>query len=108
LDDVQKARLLGSALGLLMPVEFEETFGLVMVEAMACGTPVVAFARGGISEVIQDGINGFLCRTVEEAVGAVGRLGQINRARVRANCEARFSDAAMVDAYEQLYRDLLS
>jgi len=102
-DDAVKDQLLGSAAALLMPVEWEEPFGIVTVEAMACGTPVVGFHRGALPEIIRDGSTGFLCRTVEQAVGAVGRLGLIDRRRVRAECERRFSAAAIVAAYEQLY-----
>jgi glycosyltransferase involved in cell wall biosynthesis len=107
-DDVQKSCLLGEAGALLMPVEWEEPFGIVMAEALACGTPVVGFARGSVPEVIRDGVNGFLCRTVTEAVGAVARLHRIDRAAVRADCEERFSERAVVDAYERLYREVLA
>jgi glycosyltransferase involved in cell wall biosynthesis len=106
-DDGAKNRLLGSAAALLMPVEWEEPFGIVMAEALACGTPVIGFARGSVPEVVRHGETGYLCRTVEEAVTAVGGLGAIDRAAVRADCEARFSDTAIVDAYEQLYLDLV-
>jgi glycosyltransferase involved in cell wall biosynthesis len=68
----------------------------------------VAFARGGIPEVIRDGVNGVLCRTAEDAVAAAGQLDRIDRAGVRADCEARFSDDAMVSAYERLYREVIA
>ena len=107
-DDGQKNVLLGSAAALLMPVEWEEPFGIVMVEALACGTPVIGFARGSIPEVIQDGVNGYVCRTIEEAVAAVGCLQRIDRTLVRADCEARFGDRAIVDVYERLYRQAVT
>src|SRR5262249_23475091 len=75
--DAQKNELLGQAAALLMPVDWEEPFGIVMAEALACGTPVVGFARGAVPEVIRDGVNGFLCRSVAEAVAAVGHLPRI-------------------------------
>jgi glycosyltransferase involved in cell wall biosynthesis len=107
-DDEQKNALLGSALALLFPTSWEEAFGLVMTEAMACGTPVIAFARGAVPEVIHDGVTGFVCRDVSEAVRAVSRLHLIDRKAVRAECEARFGEAAMVDAYERLYLDMVA
>jgi glycosyltransferase involved in cell wall biosynthesis len=107
-DDVTKNRLLGAAAALLMPVEWDEPFGIVMAEALACGTPVIAFRRGGIPEVVQDGVTGYVCRTVEEAVTAVGRLDGLNRVAARADCEERFSQKAVVDAYEALYRELVT
>ncbi len=105
LDDVQKNALLGSSSALLMPVEWEEPFGIVMAEAMACGTPVIGFARGSVAEVIRDGSNGFLCSTVEEGAKAVERIAQIDRSEVRADCEKRFSHFAVVDSYENLYHE---
>ena len=106
-DDIQKSELLGGACALVFPTHWEETFGLVMVEAMACGTPVIGFARGAVPEVVQEGVNGYLCRSVEEAVAAVKRLDLIDRRAVRADCEARFSDSDMVSAYESLYLDMV-
>jgi glycosyltransferase involved in cell wall biosynthesis len=106
-DDTQKNTLLGYAAALLMPIEWEEPFGIVMAEAMACGTPVIGFARGSLPEVIREGMNGYLCGTVDEAVSAIGRLDRIDRAAVRSDCEARFSDRAIVDAYELLYREMV-
>lgn len=105
-DDTQKNTLLGSAAALLMPIEWEEPFGIVMAEALACGTPVIGFARGSVAEVVRDGINGYLCRDVREAATAVARLGRIDRAAARADCEARFGARAIVDAYERLYREM--
>jgi glycosyltransferase involved in cell wall biosynthesis len=105
-DDTQKNTLLGSAAALLMPIEWEEPFGIVMAEALACGTPVIGFARGSVPEVVRDGINGYLCRDVDEAVAAVARLDRIDRATVRADGQARFGDRAVVDAYERLYFEM--
>lgn len=107
-DDAGKNRLLGSAAALLMPVEWEEPFGIVMAEAFACGTPVIGFARGSVPEVVRDGVTGFLCSSVEGAAEAVRRLDRIERATVRADFEARFSDAAIVAAYERLYEEAMS
>jgi glycosyltransferase involved in cell wall biosynthesis len=107
-DDAAKNIWLGQAAALLMPIEWEEPFGVVMAEACACGTPVIAFARGSVPEVVRDGINGFVCRTVDEAAGAVEQLDTIDRSRVRADCEARFSGRAITDQYENLYIELLA
>jgi glycosyltransferase involved in cell wall biosynthesis len=106
-DDAQKNALLGSAAALLMPINWEEPFGIVMAEAFACGTPVIAFARGSVPEVVREGVNGFACRTVAEAVAAVGRLDRIDRRSVRADCEARFAGSVIADAYESLYLELI-
>lgn len=106
-DDRQKNALLGGAAALLFPSTVNETFGIVMAEAMACGTPVIGFDRGSVREVINDGVTGFVCRGVDDAAAAVARLGSINRAAVRADCEARFSDRVMVDAYETLLGEVV-
>ena len=106
LDDAGKNALLGRAAALLMPIEWEEPFGIVMAEALACGTPVIGFARGSVPEIVRDGVNGFVVHDVDGAVRAVGRLDTIDRRVVRADCEARFSDHAIVDAYVALYREM--
>jgi len=99
--------LVGAAAALLMPVEWAEPFGIVMAEALACGTPVVGFPLGSVPEVVRDGVTGYLCRTPEDAVSAVGRLDRLDRSAARADCEARFSDRAIVDAYERLYVEMV-
>jgi glycosyltransferase involved in cell wall biosynthesis len=106
-DDAGKNALLGRAAALLMPIEWEEPFGIVMAEALACGTPVIGFARGSVPEVVRDGVNGFVVQDVAGAVAAVARVGAIDRRVVRADCEARFSDQAIVDAYEAVYREMI-
>jgi glycosyltransferase involved in cell wall biosynthesis len=108
LDDAGKSELLSGAAALLMPVEWDEPFGLVMIEALACGTPVIGFPRGAVPEVVRDDETGFLCRSVDEAAAAVGRLGRIDRRRARADCEARFSARCYVDAYEALYFEMVA
>jgi glycosyltransferase involved in cell wall biosynthesis len=102
-DDRQKNTWLGRSAALLMPIEWEEPFGIVMTEALACGTPVIAFRRGSVPDVIRDGVNGFACATVPEAVEAVGRIAELDRAVVRADCEARYDVHALVAQYEQVY-----
>lgn len=96
-DDEAKNRLLGQAAALLFPIDWKEAFGIVMAEAMACGTPVVGFPRGSVPEVIEHGVTGFVCPDVETAAASVGRISGLDRARVRAACEARFSDRVLVD-----------
>ena len=99
--------LLGGALGLLHLIHFDEPFGLSVVEAMACGTPVIAHARGSMPELIADGVSGFLTTDEAQAVKAVARLGALDRAAVRAHA-ARFSVARMVDGYLRAYRAVLT
>jgi glycosyltransferase involved in cell wall biosynthesis len=106
-DDPAKNRLLGGAAALLMPIEWEEPFGIVMAEALACGTPVIGFSRGSVPEVVRDGVNGFVVADVDAAVRAVARLGDIDRATVRRDCEQRFSCDTIVNAYEDIYREVI-
>jgi len=107
-DDDAKNRWLGQAAALLMPIAWEEPFGIVMAEAFACGTPVVAFRRGSVPEVVIDGVNGFTCRSADDAVQAVASLDRIDRRAVRADCERRFGASVIVDEYEALYYEQLA
>jgi glycosyltransferase involved in cell wall biosynthesis len=104
----ERDRLLGSAEALLHPIRFEEPFGLSIVEAMACGTPVIAFRRGSMPEVIRDGVTGFLVESVDEAVKAVHRVGELERRACRRWVEERFSQRQMVDGYLEVYERILS
>ena len=105
-DDGGKRALLGGAAAMLMPIEWEEPFPVVLPESMLCGTPLVAFRRGGVPEGIDHGRTGFLCDTVDEMAALVPQLTAIDRAAVRAEAMRRFSEAAVVSAYEQLYERL--
>jgi len=102
-DDRGKNELLGSSAALLMPILWEEPFGIVMAEALACGTPVIGLRRGSVPEVVQDGVAGFVCENVDGMVAAVARIPAINRHTCRAICEQRFSDEAITQAYLDLY-----
>jgi glycosyltransferase involved in cell wall biosynthesis len=103
----RRAEMLGGATALLHLVDFDEPFGFSVVEAMACGTPVVARRRGSMSEIICDGENGFLVDTTDEAVDAVRRSSPLDRRAVRASVETRFGVERMVDEYVALYRRLV-
>lgn len=107
-DDAQKNDLLSRAAALLMAIEWEEPFGIVMVEAMACGTPIIGFARGAVSEVVRDGVNGFIVRDVHEAAAAVQKLPTLQRAGVRRDAEQRFSADVIVSDYERLYERMVT
>jgi len=102
----EKARFLGNAAAVLFPIDWPEPFGLVMIEAMASGTPVIAFNCGSVPEVIDHGVTGFIVETVPEAIQAVGQLDQIDRSRVRQVFEKRFSVARMARDYERIYKTL--
>jgi glycosyltransferase involved in cell wall biosynthesis len=102
----QKWEFLGEARGLLFPIDWPEPFGLSMIEALACGTPVIARPCGSAPEVVRDGEVGFLGETVDQLVDAVKRIDLIDRARCRAYAEERFSVGVMTDQYEAVYRAL--
>jgi glycosyltransferase involved in cell wall biosynthesis len=102
-----KRALLANADALLFPIEWQEPFGLVMIEALATGTPVIGFRRASVPEVIDDGVTGFVVDNVEEMAEAIGRLGEIDRATCRRQAEDRFSVQRMVDDVEAMYRDVL-
>ncbi|HET7409734.1 MAG TPA: glycosyltransferase family 4 protein [Paracoccaceae bacterium] len=106
IGDADKARFLGDAAAVLFPIDWPEPFGLVMIEAMACGTPVIAFDCGSVPEVIEPGVTGYVVRSIDEAVRAIGELGRLERAGVRRAFEERFSVARMARDYERIY-DLL-
>jgi glycosyltransferase involved in cell wall biosynthesis len=103
INEQQKSAVLGGAHALLFPIDWDEPFGLVMIEAMACGTPVIAYGRGSVPEVIDDGVSGFIVSSIEEAAAAVGNLGQLDRAKVRATFERRFTVERMTRDYVDLY-----
>jgi glycosyltransferase involved in cell wall biosynthesis len=102
-DDEQKARLLGQASALLVPVQWSEPFGIVFAEALACGTPVISCPRGALPEIVRDGLEGFLVETVEDGCRAVGRLAEIDRGACRRRAEEEFSAPVIVGRYEALY-----
>jgi glycosyltransferase involved in cell wall biosynthesis len=102
----EKQDFLSGAAALLFPIDWPEPFGLVMIEAMACGTPVIAFGRGSVPEVITPGISGFIVDGVAGAVAAVGRLASLNRRDCRAEFERRFTVAHMAANYLDIYRRL--
>ena len=108
ISDHQKSTFLGGAEALLFPIDWPEPFGLVMIEAMACGTPVVAFRCGSTSEVIEAGKTGYLVETLEQAVAAAGRAHLLDREAIRARFELRFSATAMARRYLDVYGDLLA
>jgi len=102
----QKAEFLSGALALLMPIDWPEPFGLVMIESMACGTPVIAFNRGSVPEVIEDGLTGFIVEDEVGAIGAVERLDMLPREMVRTRFEERFTARRMAGDYLAVYRDI--
>ena len=107
IDEQGKCQFLGNALGLLFPIDWPEPFGLVMIEAMACGTPVLAFRNGSVAEVIEDGVTGHIVETVAEAILKVGSLIRLDRGRVRRRFEERFTSARMARDYVSVYQSLL-
>lgn len=106
-NNQEKNKLLGNAKAFLMPVTWDEPFGIVMTEALACGTPVIGFKRGAVPEVIINGYNGFVCDDTEQMVAAVQKINLIKRENCRKILEEKFSSTAIADQYEQLYKRAL-
>ena len=104
--DGQKSEFLSGAIGLLAPIDWPEPFGLVMIEAMACGTPVIAFNRGSVPEVVDEGVTGFVVEDETSAVAAVSQLANVSREGVRQRFEERFTARRMATDYLQVYREL--
>jgi glycosyltransferase involved in cell wall biosynthesis len=105
-NDSEKNDLLSGAAALLMPIEWDEPFGIVMAEALACGTPVIGFARGAVPEIVCESINGFLCDSVQTMAAAIGRVSKLDRRNCRRVFEAKFSDTVMLDAYSGVYANV--
>jgi len=102
-NNLEKNKILGEAFAFLMPVLWDEPFGIVMAEALACGTPVIGFKRGSVSEVVQNGINGFAVDSYSEMVEAVSKVGSIDRKKCREIVEQKFSSQVIARQYESLY-----
>ncbi len=107
IGDHEKSEFLSGAIGLLVPIDWPEPFGIVMIEAMACGTPVIAYNRGSVPEIINEGLTGFIVEDETSAVAAVGRLSQLSRDAVRKQFERRFTARRMALDYLDAYRGLM-
>ncbi len=107
-NEADKAGLLGDAAALLFPIDWPEPFGLVMIEAMSCGTPVVAWREGSVPEIIDDGVTGRIVETMDQAVAAVFDVMRFNRAVIRARFEERFSASRMANDYVRVYEELIN
>jgi glycosyltransferase involved in cell wall biosynthesis len=103
-NDQQKNALLGQAAAMIVPIEWDEPFGIVFAEALACGTPVISSPRGALPEIVRSGIDGFLVRSVDEAIGAVQQLDRIDRQQCRDRAESHFADNVIVNKYDSLYQ----
>jgi glycosyltransferase involved in cell wall biosynthesis len=105
-NDFGKGELLRGAAALLFPIDWPEPFGLVMIEAMACGTPVIAYRRGSVPEVIDEGVTGFVVDNEDEALAAIRRVGHLDRQTVRATFERRFTARRMANDYLRIYEKM--
>jgi glycosyltransferase involved in cell wall biosynthesis len=108
IDYLGRNDLLGEASALLFPIEWPEPFGLVMIEALACGTPVIAWRRGSVPEVLEDGISGYIVENLEEAVAAVGKVDHLSRADCRQAFERRFDAERMAADYVEVYQRVMT
>ncbi|MEH2191978.1 MAG: glycosyltransferase [Nostoc sp.] len=106
-NDAQKNELLGQAAAMIVPIEWEEPFGIVFAEALACGTPVISSSRGALPEIVRQGIDGYLVNNLEEAVTTIEKLPNINRHNCRQRVEQCFSADVIVEQYEKLYQAIL-
>lgn len=104
INDREKTQFLGEAEALLFPIDWPEPFGLVMIEAMACGTPVLAFRRGAVPEIVDDGISGVIVDNIDDAIAALPRVLELDHRKVRRRFEQRFSATRMAQEYVSLYR----
>jgi glycosyltransferase involved in cell wall biosynthesis len=107
IGESEKSEFLGNALAFMFTIDWPEPFGLAMIEALACGTPVLARPCGSVPEVIRPGVTGFIAESVEQMVAAIGKIGEISREECRREFESRFTAEIMVDRYEQVYRRLI-
>jgi glycosyltransferase involved in cell wall biosynthesis len=108
INDADKPEFLSGAIALLVPIDWPEPFGLVMIEAMACGTPVIAFNRGSVPEIVEHGVNGLIVNDMAEAIAAVPRAAAMSRATVRRSFERRFTAQRMAEDYLAVYRGLVA
>lgn len=108
INDREKQDFLGNARALLFPINWPEPFGMVMIEAMACGTPVIAFSQGSVPEIIENGKNGYICESVEEAVRRVSEVHEIDRMGCRKYFETNFSAVRMANDYLRVYKKLIA
>ena len=106
ISEAQKAEFLSGAIALLMPIDWPEPFGVVMIEAMACGTPVVAFNRGSVSEIVDHGVTGFIVEDESEAAAAIGKINLTSRKMVRSRFQSRFTARRMALDYLDVYNSL--
>jgi glycosyltransferase involved in cell wall biosynthesis len=107
ISEAEKSEFLGDAAGLLFPIDWPEPFGLVMIEALACATPVIAFRAGSVEEIVEDGVSGYVVASVPEAVEAVQALGRLDRAACRRAFEKRFTATRMAKDYLRIYREVI-
>lgn len=104
--EAEKVDFLSNAEALLLPLRWDEPFGIVMVEALSCGVPVVAFPRGSVPEIIEDGVNGYIVNDINEMVTSIARLDKLDRETCRKSCEKRFSERVMIESYISLFESM--
>ena len=107
-NESQKQDFLGNAMAVLFPIDWPEPFGLVMIEAMACGTPIIAWRRGSVPEIIEHGVTGFIVDSEAEAIDAIARIPTLDRGAVRATFERRFTARRMAESYRRGFERLIA